>query len=254
MLDINQRNLVESCVGLARAIGHKEWKKLSGYDRDEVISWAFQGLVAAAARWPEYCREHDYEMYTGDAPSWFQTYASRRIRGSIVDALRASDVATRQERSIVKKIYAAGVDLSSPWEHESAESVAAQANLSPAEVRRAVSALVRFPVSMDEVSEDSRPVDPRSVEEEASEELLGQRVTEAVKALPPMHFQVIVLFAYRGLSDSEIAREIPMLNTDPYLSPWSVQWVAVLRDQAQRMVSEAVAAELSVEIPQLAAS
>lgn len=243
-LNANQRKLIEDRVGLARALGHKAWKKLVGYDRDDIISHAFQGLVAAAMRWEVYCEENGFEAYGVDSDSWFNTYASRRIQGAIIDALRSGDPATRRERALIKQILAAGVNLSSPWEHEPASVIAAKAGISVADVNRAVGALVRMPVSMEETSEDAWPADPRDVAEDALTASLCGRVVAVIRAMPELHQQVVAMAFYLHMEDAEIARRIPEIRET---TDHAVGWVAFVREQAATQVTEVLCRELAPE-------
>lgn len=246
-LNADQKKLIVDRVGLAQAIGHKAWRRLHGYDRDEVISWALQGLVAAALRWEDYCREHEYEPYLGDAQSWFDTYASRRINGSIVDALRASDPATRRERALIKEILAAGVDLSSPWEHESAESIAEKTGMPVEDVQRAVSALMRMPVPLEDTSEDTWPADPVDVAEEAMTATLCSKVAATIMELPRLHQLVVAMAFYLGLPDEEIVSRLPELKVDPTTSRFALSWVVQVREQSSARVTEVLRRELEAD-------
>lgn len=246
-LNANQRKLVEDRVGLARAIGHRAWQRLVGYERDEIISYATLGLVAAAVRWEDYCAQHEYEPYEGDASSWFDTYASRRINGSIIDALRSSDPATRRERALIKQIISSGVDLSSSWEHESAESIAAKAGIPVEDVRRAVSALVRMPVSLEETTEDCWPADPVDVAEDALESSLCHKVVDVIKQLPEIHQLIFCQAYYLDMTDEEIVQRMPEFRFDPDMGEHALAWVTTLREQAAKMITEVLKRELEPE-------
>lgn len=246
-LNSRQRKLVEDRVGLARAHGHRAWQRLVGYERDEIISYATFGLVAAALRWEDYCAEHDYEAYEGDAGSWFDTYASRRINGAIIDALRSADPATRRERALIKQIIAAGVDLSSSWEHESASSIAAKVGISPEDVNRAVSALVRMPVSLEETTEDTWPADPVDVAEDALSNNLCGQVVRVIRGLPEIYQLVIAMAFYQELDDAEIARRLPEISRDEAMGPYAVQWVATFREQGASLITDVLRRELEPE-------
>lgn len=247
-LNSKQRQLVEDRVGLARAIGHRHWKRLSGYDRDDIISYAFQGLVMAAQRWEVYCEENGFEAYEGEAGSWFDTYASRRINGAIIDALRSADPATRRERALIKQILAAGVNLSSPWEHEPAESIARRAGMDVADVKKAIAALVRMPVSMEETSEDAWPADPVCVVDDALEAGLCSRVVVAIRAMPELHQQVVAMAFYANMDDAEIARRIPEIREQ---TDHALRWVAFVREQVSAKITAILRKELEPERPEL---
>lgn len=247
VLNSRQKQLVENCVGLARAIGHRKWRHLVGYDRDEIISYATMGLVAAAVRWEDYCAENNFEPYEGDAPSWFTTYASRRINGAIVDALRSADPATRRERALIKQIIAAGVDLSSTVEHEPMDKIAEKAGMTVADVQRAVSALTRMPVSLEETTEDAWPADPTDVAEDALRSRLCSRVVSVIRSLPEIHQVVFALAYYQDMSDEEIADTCPEFSSDFDMRKHAVLWVALIRDQGASLVTEVLRRELEPE-------
>lgn len=245
MLSPEQRKLIEDRVGLANAIGHQEWRKRSGYDRDEVISWALHGLVSAAVRWPAYCAENGYEMYTETAQSWFNTYASRRIRGAVIDELRSLDPATRRERAIVKNIISHGIDLYSPWEHDSPQQIADQTGIPLADVSAAIGALLRTPLPLEEALEIVEAVDPQRVESSALAGVLGARMAQAVRRLPAIHQRVLILSLHCGLSDSEVARALPEISRDPMMARWAISWIVLLRQQAQDSLISLLLSELS---------
>lgn len=242
-LNPRQRQLVENCVGLARAIGHRAWQRLVGYERDEIIAYATQGLVAAALRWEDYCRERSFEAYGVDSASWFQTYASRRINGAIVDALRAADPATRRERALIKQIISSGVDLSSPWEHESPQVIAARAGMPVADVERAIAALIRMPVPLEETTEDMWPADACNVADDALQARLRGRVVKVLRGLSETHQLVVAMAYYLDLPDEEIAKRLPELKHD-------VEWVAALREQAASEIRDVLRHELTLEAPE----
>ncbi|MFA7264838.1 MAG: hypothetical protein WC054_00760 [Candidatus Nanopelagicales bacterium] len=242
-----QRKLVEDRVGLARACGHRAWQRLVGYERDEIIAYAISGLIAAALRWEKYCEENGYEAYEGEAGSWFDTYASRRINGAVIDALRSQDPATRRERALIKQILAAGVDLSSPWEAESAESIAARVGITPVDVKRAVGALQRMPVSLEETTEDTWPADPVDVADDALTNTVCDKVVAVIQGLPETHQLVLAMAYYLEMDDAAIARKLPEISCDPLMSPYATEWVRTFREQGASMITAVLKAELSSE-------
>ena len=246
-LSVEQQKLVEDRVGLATAIGHNEWKKLSGYERDDIISLALQGLVVAASRWPSYCERNSYEMYTETAQSWFNTYATYSIRGAILDGLRSSDVATRAERATVKKIRAAGVDLYSPWEREAPSTVAAATGIPLPDVLRAISALLRVPTSVDTSDEIFDMPSGISVEREMVARDLCQQVVSAIESLPPLHQRVLLMSRHYGMSDRDIVRALPELRRDPVAGQHALAWVRFWREQARCAIVSVLKAALVEE-------
>lgn len=232
-LSLAQQKLVEDRVGLATALAHKEWMKLTGFERDDVIAWALNGLCLAAARWPAYCEEHGYEMYTTTAKSWFNTYATRRILGAIVDELRALDPATRRERAIVKEIGQRGVNLYASWEYDSPENISVRTGIAVEDVRTAISALLRVPIPMDEYDEAESLTVSLDVEGSALRSVLCAEVVKSVRELSSLHQVALILSCYYGLSDSKVAAAIPEVSRDPVAGKYAQEWVQVLRAEAQ---------------------
>lgn len=242
MLSAPQRKLVEDNVGLARSIAYRMWSALTNYERDDFEAWGFLGLVTAAERWPRYCAERDYEAWGELSPSWFRTYASRRIRGQIVDAMRAADPATRRERALVKQIRDGGVDLSLFWDRVSAETIAAKAGMSADDVRRAVSALVRAPLPLSEVSELAGPM-VASAEEDAVCAVARDLMVQVVCSFGSgWKRQVVAMSLYAGMSVHRIVLELPDLRSDPVMGPnacfWVEHWIRSARARIRQTVYE----------------
>ena len=80
------------------------WRRFSAapqqLELDEMIQLASLGLVMAASRWEQYCAENHYDP---GATEYFAAYALRRMRGSMLDAMRSSDWVTRSTRHRAKQ-------------------------------------------------------------------------------------------------------------------------------------------------------
>jgi RNA polymerase sigma factor (sigma-70 family) len=242
MLSAAQHNLVEMNIPLARAIAHRVWKATTGYDRNEMISDALLGLIMAAQRWPSYCAEHGYDAYSEGSFSWFKTYASRRIKGQIIDAMRASDVATRKERGLVKKIKAGGVDLSIAWDYVSAETIAKQAGMNPQDVKIAIRALVRAPLPLDSIAENA-PQPSVSAEQSASELALCAIVVDEIKSMSQKQQEVVAMAYYLDMTDDEIMREFPEFQHSVGVVELRY-WIRSWREDAARRILAALRAAL----------
>jgi RNA polymerase sigma factor FliA len=102
---------------MVRAIACRIYKRLpKGVDLDDLISTGVMGLLEAVDRYDE----------TRKVP--FETYAKHRIRGSIVDSLRASDWVPRSVRRKAELISETTADLTkvlgrTPSEVELAEKL-----------------------------------------------------------------------------------------------------------------------------------
>ncbi len=248
-----QCQLIEDNVNLAQAIAHRVWSSTTGYDRDELISCGYLGLTSAAQRWPDYCAEHNYEAYGELSPSWFKTYASRRIKGQIVDAMRASDPATRRERSLVKQIKSNGVDLSLAWDYVSAETIGHQANMDPGDVKKAVAALVRMPSSLSDLHESAHASDA-SAEDSVLRAQLCALLVEVVRSASRWKREVICMSLYAGMSDAEILAEMSELRVDPEMGPHALAWIEHWRADARELLIRMVRAYLVEAEPGLAAA
>lgn len=228
MLSSAQRDLVTSNVGLSQAIAHRVWTSTTGYDRDDLIAWGHMGLVSAAHRWPDYCAEHGYEAYGELSPSWFKTYAGRRIRGQIFDFMRSADPATRRERALVKQIKAGGVDLSLAWDYVSAETIGTQVGMDPRDVCRAVAALVRAPVALSAVPETAHAC-AASAEDAVLRAALCALVVDAVSSHSMWCREVLAMSVFAGMSDAEILEEMTELRADPVMGPHALRWIVKWR-------------------------
>jgi RNA polymerase sigma factor for flagellar operon FliA len=164
-------------------------------DRDELQSLGYMGLVMAAERWERYCAEHGYSP---GAMEYFAAYALRRVRGSILDALRSQDWVTRSVRSKAKAIRAAGQDLGA-----SEAEIQEITGLTPQQQRDTLAQVARRPVSVD--------AEPVEVAEPAS--VAGQQVVHSVLAavvavmdtLSPEGQAVMALRFHQGKELKEIA-------------------------------------------------
>lgn len=137
--------LVAQYAGLAGYLGRKALAKAPPHqDREDILSFAHHGLLDAIQRFDP---GHGVK---------FETYATRRITGAIIDAQRKDDPLGRQARRKVKLVQAATELL---WdEHQvepTIEQIADQAGMSTDEVRAALLARQSMNASID-ASEDTR--------------------------------------------------------------------------------------------------
>lgn len=174
---------------------------------DELVSLAYQGLAQAAQRWPEYCERRGFDPGCGQlvckdkttcGTRYFVAYALRRIRGSMLDAMRSGDWVTRSVRGNAKALRDAGQDLGF-----SEAELAARTGMSVQKVRDTLTAMSRKPVSMDaepvDVSEDD------DVEGKAVVNSITMAVTDVIYALPYQQQMVVALHFYGELEFREIA-------------------------------------------------
>jgi len=174
---------------------------------DELVSLAYQGLAQAAQRWPEYCERRGFSAGCGQrvcedkttcGTRYFAAYALRRIRGSMLDAMRSGDWVTRSVRGNAKQLREAGQDLGI-----SEAELADKTGMSVQKVRDTIAAMARKPVSMDaepvDVSEDD------DVEGQAVVNSITSAATAAIQALPAQTQMVVALHFYGEMEFREIA-------------------------------------------------
>jgi RNA polymerase sigma factor FliA len=187
----------------ARSEAWKVWQRAPhALEMDELESLALSGLASAQARWITYCRQNDHDP---EAYQFFAAYALRRMRGSMLDWLRAQDWVTRSDRTRAKALRAAGQDLG-----RSEEELAAATGMDLSEVRGTLAAVASRPVSIDAEPHDVAGMD--DVEGQAVVNEVLTAMAGVLGALPDDVVLAVVLRYYHGHSDREIA---PVLGVTP---------------------------------------
>lgn len=101
-------------LSFARAVAYRALDaRCHGADREDLISCGIVGLVQAAQR------------YRDDRGSSFSSYAARRIRGQVLDALRERDPLTRSARRAFRIAREANAELPSPFTETSLDKALA---------------------------------------------------------------------------------------------------------------------------------
>src|SRR5216110_889937 len=152
----------------ARAVASRSIDpRCHGADREDLIAWGIFGLVQAAQR------------YRDDRGSSFSSYAARRVRGQVLDALRERDPLTRTERRAFREARKVTEDLPPPYVEISLDRLAELCDAAePA----------RFA---------SRSADPR-----------WRVVADALARLTPMERRVVILAFARELTLREIGAQV----------------------------------------------
>lgn len=138
----------------------------------------------------------------------FQTYAVPRIRGAIIDSLRASDWVPRSVRSKLREIEQAQTALEnalgrSPEDHE----VAAELGISLTELQEIYSKAAYTSVaSLDEIGMAGEDVGPATPGLEDVDDDMKQMLVHVVRQLPERDQVIISLYYYEGLTLSEIGQ------------------------------------------------
>lgn len=193
-LDAVQLALVASLSGMATQIAVSVWRSLpSSVELDELRSIAYMGLVTAASRWPAYCERNGYNP---EATEYFTPYAQRRIRGAIMDSMRANDWARRTLRDRQKLIR------DQPVGSTDAE-LARGSGLSVKEVRTTRAGLEARPVSID--AGPFEHATEADTEDTVFEQAVRRVTVDTCQAMDRIHQVVIVLRYYIGMELQEIA-------------------------------------------------
>lgn len=176
-------------------------------DREDLVGYGVLGLMDAL------------DKYDPGRGIKFETYASRRIKGAILDALRRDNWAPRSVLDRLRQVERAYQQLESQWGREvSDEETASAAGMSVEELqetlaegsRLAVESLEKFLVDgaesnlrlLDTIQDVSSP-DPAMVY--AEEELLRD-LTRALKKLGERDYLILSLYYFEELTLKEIGK------------------------------------------------
>lgn len=188
--------LIHEYIGLAQSIAQQVWRTAPhALELDELIGIAHLGLVMAARRWEDYCAEN---QFSPDALQYFKTFAVRRIRGALIDAIRSNDWATRSLRTRAKALQAAGQDKGVPE-----KELAARSGMTVQEVRDTIRGMARRPVSLE--AEELDPESGRTVESDAFTSGVLGTVVGAIRDLDPEMQIVLALHYFHGYHLLEVA-------------------------------------------------
>lgn len=172
-------------------------------DLETYISDGSMGLLKAM---------HDFDPAQGIK---FETYASIKIRGAILDVIRKNDWVPRTIRQNQKKVFQAKETLRNELKRQPTEKeIATFLEMDITEYRNMISdASVSMVSSLEEHMEQngdmlydvSTIAKPESPEENVEKEELAKKLTEAMKLLTEKEKLVIQLYYYEDLNFVEIA-------------------------------------------------
>lgn len=202
-------------------------------DRDDLRSAAVIGLISAA------------ERFDPGRGVQFKTFAEQRIRGTIMDELRAQDWLTRSLRDKFKKLEREFSQLEQRLgRNPSSDEVAAAMGLELKEYFRLLEEihLLSF-VSLDDAwhDEDGAPfglldvLEDKGTESPQSQLIARQtveRLAEAIDALPEKERIVITLYYYEELNLKEIGAVLDL--TESRISQLHSQAIIRLRGKMKR--------------------
>ncbi|MEZ5144488.1 MAG: FliA/WhiG family RNA polymerase sigma factor [Acidimicrobiales bacterium] len=213
-------------------------------DRDELARAGALGLVEAARR------------YDGSRGVPFERFAAQRIRGAILDAVRAADWAPRSVRTLARKLESVEQRLATELGRvPSAVEMAEALGMTRQELSRLQDRMFRSVVLAlehevtDDTDEDLTLVDvlcDRSAAEPLEEletRELHAYLRDAVGLLPERQRLVIVGYFLEGRTSQELARFLGVTESR----------VSQLRSEALAMLKEGIeaqyAAQTTAEVP-----
>ncbi|MEM9467918.1 MAG: FliA/WhiG family RNA polymerase sigma factor [Actinomycetota bacterium] len=209
-------------------------------DRDELARAGALGLVEAARRYDE----------ARGVP--FERFAAQRIRGAILDAVRAADWAPRSVRNLARKLENAEQRLATelgrvPNKEEMADAL----GMSQSELNRLQDRMFRSVVlaleheTADEVEKDLTLVDvlvdEQSVEPSAeleTRELHGY-LRDAIALLPERHRLVVVGYFLEGRTSQDLADFLGVTESR----------ISQLRSESLLMLQEGIEAQYLADQP-----
>lgn len=206
------KRLVTEMLPQARS---EAWKLYQGaphaLDLDDLTSLAYTGLMMAATRWPEYCRERSFSPGCGQVPCtdpsacgtrFFAAYVLRRMRGSMLDAMRKADWVTRSMRTKAKALR----DAEDLRPGQSEDELAAATGLSARQIRSTLAGVAGRPVSFD--AEPHDVPDPGDTESQVMVSSVLGKVLQAMDVLDAETQVILALRYHRGLELADIAAEL----------------------------------------------
>ena len=189
--------LIEQYMPLAQSLAQQVWRTAPhALELDELRGIAYLGLVGAANRWAGYCAERGYSPH---ALQYFRPFVVRRVRGSLIDAIRSSDWATRNLRTRAKALQEAGQD-----QGVAEATLAARTGMSITDVRATIRGMAQRPVSLD--GEDLEPGATDNVEAAAFTHTVLDALVAAIDNLPADQQVVLALHYFTGMQLQEVAK------------------------------------------------
>ncbi|MEJ7583883.1 MAG: FliA/WhiG family RNA polymerase sigma factor [Acidimicrobiales bacterium] len=206
-------------------------------DREELATAGALGLVEAALR------------YDPSRRVPFDRFAAQRIRGAILDAVRAADWAPRSVRTLARKLEAVEQRLATefgrvPSVDETANALGMKrAELSRLQDRMFRSVVLALDYEVSDSDEELTLVDVLANDStrEPSEELevreLHAYLRDAVKLLPERHRLVVVGYFLEGRKSQDLAQLLGVTESR----------ISQLRSEALTMLKDGIESQYEVE-------
>ena len=191
--------LVRQFLPLANYLARQALAKAPAHqDPDDIHSYAHRGLLKAL------------DGFRPDRGAKFETYATRRITGAIMDGQRNDDPLTRVSRRRVKTVAAGAEEVWAATGHEpSVAQIAVAADVEESVVRHALLEQQSMNASLDALTESGHE---EQVDSDA--EVAGQvaevrtLVAQRLARMPGRERAFALLYYSEGLSMAEAATEL----------------------------------------------
>jgi RNA polymerase sigma factor for flagellar operon FliA len=186
---------------------------------DDLMGWGFEGLLAAKSR------------YDASRGVQFNTFAYYRVRGAMLDGIRAQAFLPSRLHNL-RKAAEATDDL---LEHEGEQKALATGTSGPPSAEKAAEALdsllgkltASYVLASLGQGDEDQPVSPEDATVEAQ---AAARVRDAVSSLPERERSLIDGFYFQGRSFEEVAAELGI----------SKSWTSRLHTKALSLLREAL--------------
>lgn len=189
---------------------------------DDLVSAGTVGLIHAVDNY-----EHSFDVK-------LETYAGHRIRGSMLDSIRANDWLPRRQRAHLKRMQAAMAAAQAKHQRffVTDEEVAEELGASVEEYREMLASLpVTRIVSLEEPGHQAENANSDARDEPLAvleREQMSQLLQSALERLPKEEQLILSLYYQEGLSPQEVAR----VSGLPVKRVYQVRGQAVLRLRA----------------------
>ncbi|HEX2937548.1 MAG TPA: FliA/WhiG family RNA polymerase sigma factor [Ruminiclostridium sp.] len=200
--DIELRNkIVILYAGLVKSLARRAAAVSGSYvDIDDLVSFGMIGLIKAV------------EKFIPEKGVTFETYATYRIRGEIIDYMRRNDWVPRGVRKRAQVLEKAAEEFKSETGREpTEEELSVKLGVKKSDIVQAMADSDRVNlVSFEEVIQDSSIKDDSFVTEETPESALAKEelvsvLARSIEALPERERLVITLYYYEELTLKEIS-------------------------------------------------
>lgn len=199
MMLTSKEELIETHLGLAQSLAQQVWRSAPhALELDEMRAIANFGLVDAADRWLPYCEKRDFDP---NRLEYFKPFVVRRVRGALIDAIRASDWATRSLRTRAKQLQDA-----SSGKVLSYSELARRTGMTEAEVRSTERGMSRRPVSLE--AEELELGSEQDVESSVFTQMMLTRVVSTIQRLDADQQVVLALHYFHGMQLQAVAAEM----------------------------------------------